>query len=254
MMAGRGSVDGPGGGDNPVLNKLREQSAVLYRVSVSGSGDSTASIKVEEDILRRLREQLKQQKFDLQNRLGAGEISVDEVEYITVENLKEAVRQLVLGIENNKVSYYNKSLLLQRMQVFYNIQKTLPEKNADSEVLTNIANHSLNVASLTLKEQKESRSLEKQLNDTRAKRMALKEKSMALMTEVLSLVDELQFQKEPKEEKLKKIFKHVKRETDIAFMLQNIFQRLVHASRVNWVEDPKLREAVIKAGRDLHSF
>lgn len=84
--------------------------------------------------------------------------------------------------------------------------------------------------------------------------MALKEKSTALMTEVLSIVDELRFQKEPKEEKLKKIFKHVKRETDTTFMLQNIFQRLIHASRVNWVEDPKLREAVIKAGKDLHNF
>lgn len=247
-------MDGSGGGDSPVLNKLREQSAGLYRVSVSGSGDSTASIRVEEDILRKLREQLKQQKFDLQNRLSAGEISVDEVEYITVENLKEAVRQLVLGIENNKVSHYNKSLLVQRMQVFYSIQNKLPEKNADSEVLTKIMNHSLTVASLTLKEQKESRSLEKQLIDIREKRMALKEKSTALMTEVLSIVDELRFQKEPKEEKLKKIFKHVKRETDTTFMLQNIFQRLIHASRVNWVEDPKLREAVIKAGKDLHNF
>ncbi|XP_077318742.1 centromere protein H [Lithobates pipiens] len=254
MMAERGSGDGPGGGDSSVLNNLREQSAGLYRVSVSGSGDSTASIRLEENILRRLREQLKQQKFDVQNRLSAGEISVDEVEYITVENLKEAVRQLVLGIENNKVSYYNKSLLVQRMQVFYSIQNKLPEKNADSEVLTKIMNHSLTVASLALKEQKESWSLEKQLIDIRAKRMALKEKSTALMTEVLSIVDELRFQKEPKEEKLKKIFKHVKRETDITFMLQNIFQRLIHASRVNWAEDPKLREAVIKAGKDLNSF
>ncbi|CAI9545778.1 unnamed protein product, partial [Staurois parvus] len=105
---------------------------------------------MEADIMRRLREQLKQHKFDLQNRLSAGEISVDEVEYITEENLQEAVRQLVLGIENVKVSYYNKSLLLQRMQVFYSIQHKLLEKNADSEAITKIMNHSLAIASLIL--------------------------------------------------------------------------------------------------------
>nr|DBA23518.1 TPA: hypothetical protein GDO54_014427 [Pyxicephalus adspersus] len=80
------------GGHNPVLSKLREQSAGLCSLAVAGTGDSTASSKVEVDVLLRLREQLKQQKSDLQNRISTGEISVDELslEYITEETLNEA--------------------------------------------------------------------------------------------------------------------------------------------------------------------
>ncbi|XP_018424521.1 PREDICTED: uncharacterized protein LOC108797427 [Nanorana parkeri] len=260
-----------GRGDSNVLSRLRQQSAGLCRVTVTGTGDYTASSRVKGDIILRLREQLKQQRFDLRNRIGAGEISVDELslEYITVENLKEAIRQLVLEIENAKVTYCNKSVLVQRkhciddfslfclytrMQLFYKVQNKIQEKNTDSEFLRKITNHSFEVASVILKEQMETRALEKQLIEMREKRMALKVKSTELMTEVLSIADELRLQKEPKDQKFKKIFKYVQKETDVTFMLQNIFQRIVHGSRVNWAADPKLTEAVIKAGKDLHSF
>lgn len=53
---------------------------------------------------------------------------------------------------------------------------------------------------------------------------ALKEKSTALMSKILSIIDEQQFQKEPKEQKVKKIFTHVTKQSDLTFMLQNVFQ------------------------------
>ncbi|KAM5193268.1 centromere protein H isoform 2-T2 [Mantella aurantiaca] len=159
-----------GDGKNETLDKLRKQSAGLCRV-VAVAGDYTASPSVGADTLYRLREQLKQQKFDLQNRISAGELSVDELDYITEENLREAIGQLVLETENVKYSHCNKSLLLQRMQIFYSIQNKLMEKNADSEVLKKTTSHSLDVASLILKEQKKAQAMEKQILEIKEKRM-----------------------------------------------------------------------------------
>nr|DBA23517.1 TPA: hypothetical protein GDO54_014426 [Pyxicephalus adspersus] len=140
------------------------------------------------------------------------------------------------------------------MQIFYSIQNKILEKNADSELLKKNINHSMDIASLILREQKESRAMEKRLSEIKEKRMVLKENSTALMSELQSIVDELRLQNEPKEQKLKKIYGYVQKEMDATFILQNIFQRLVHASQVNWVEDPKLRDAVIKAGKNLLCF
>ncbi|KAM9330981.1 uncharacterized protein PAF06_019320 [Gastrophryne carolinensis] len=146
-----------GAGDNSaVLERLRQRSAELGKVAVMGAQNISASPPVSVLTLQRLQEQIKQQKWELENRVVTDETTIDDktLEYITEEFLRGTSKQLQLDIENQKVSHHNKSLALQRAQVNDVLYNKLLEKSEESEVMKNLMKHSLAVSSLLLKEGK----------------------------------------------------------------------------------------------------
>ncbi|KAG9488167.1 hypothetical protein GDO78_007783 [Eleutherodactylus coqui] len=52
----------------------------------------------------------------------------------------------------------------------------------------------------------------------------------------------------------KKINAFIAKEIDVVTVIQNAFQRLVFSSRINWAEDPKLKEIVLKLGQNPACF
>ncbi|XP_068127902.1 centromere protein H [Hyperolius riggenbachi] len=243
---------------NPVLARLRLHSKELAKAAVAAEDVSgrKGTLAVTDRTLLRLHKQLDQQKSELQTRIGAGEVFIEEgsLEYLNEDNLQETAKQTEEYIEKLQVSYYNKTRALHSIQVFNAVQNTLLEENVESESLSKIITHSATTSCTILKEQQKTRELEKQLLELRMKREELKEKCTDLLTQLQDLAEKRRSVRKPREKKMEKIYSIMKEEMDSTTILQNVFQRLVFASQVDWAENPALREAVLKAGKDVNSF
>ncbi|XP_075038574.1 centromere protein H isoform X2 [Mixophyes fleayi] len=207
-------------------------------------------------ISMRISQQIKQQQFEVQRRLDTDEASADDYtpESLTKENITEVVRNLEKEIEKLKAFFYNKALLLQRAQTYDVIHNKLSENSTESKLLYKTIDHSKGLCSLLLQSEKEKRDLEEQLIEVRKKRMQLKEDACTIMMQIKTLKEN---QKSGVEEmhsvNVKKLNKYLAKESDLTTVVQNIFQRVILASRVNWAEDPKLREIVLKLDKSPSS-
>ncbi|XP_075711009.1 centromere protein H [Rhinoderma darwinii] len=239
---------------DPLLSQLQQQSMELGRVALIRCRDHKPQpTACTLDLLKQL-EQLKQQKFQLENRIKAGEISTEDFspENITKEYMTEEIANLQKEIEKLKVAYHNKSLLLRRMQLYDAIHNKLLEKNTESKLIHETIEHSRGLCNQILKFQKENLPLEEQLIEVRKKRMKLKETCTTVMTELKAMKEsENTSFAQMDDQKLKSINKYIAKEIDMVTMIQNVFQRMILGTRVNWAEDPELTDTVLKLGKNL---
>ncbi|XP_075446712.1 centromere protein H [Ascaphus truei] len=235
------------------LEAMRELSAELGRVSVQGaSGPEEDSRQGELLKLVRLREQVKHQQLELQNMIEASDVSPD---FLPEEKLVETTRELEQEIENLKVSYQNKTLALQRIQLVHALQTKMQENSSDSMLIQDMMKHILALSSSILKSQQETRDLEEKLYEVRKKRLVLKELGSKMMLQMQTLKRDWKQDLEVIEnDKLKKILQILEKQIHITTVVQCVFQSLILGSRVNWAEDPKLKDIVLKLEQNAASL
>ncbi|XP_073536298.1 centromere protein H [Phyllobates terribilis] len=233
------------------LVSLEQQSVELGRVALMRSRDHKLQPAASTLLLLKELKKLKQQKFDLENRIQAEEISMDEIppENLTTENLTEIIEKLKKEIEKVEVTHHNKSLLLRRLQIYDAIRNKLSEKSRESQMIHETMEHTRGLCDHIQALQKEARTLEEQMIDVRKKRLQLRETCTTLMADLRAMKekqrDDLARLDNPK---FKKIHDYIKKEADTVTVIQNVFQRLVLGSGVNWAEDPNLKQILLKMG------
>ncbi|KAM3936685.1 centromere protein H [Leptodactylus fuscus] len=244
-------------GDVRALAHMEQQSMELGRVALMGSRDDKPQTTACPLRLLKQLEKLKRQKFELENKIRAGELSVEDfpTENLTKEYITQGITHLENEIEKLKVAHHNKSLLLRRMQFYDALHRKLSEKNTESKMIHDTMEHSMGLCQQILKSQKETLALEEKLINLRRKRMELKETCTEVMTELRSMKesDNNKFS-ELDNANFRKINKYIAKEIDITTVIQNVFQRLILGSCVNWAEDPKLKEIVLTLGKNPASF
>ncbi|XP_073440282.1 centromere protein H [Dendrobates tinctorius] len=235
-----------------VLASLERQSVELGRMALMGSRAHKPEPAVS--TLRLLKElkNLKKQKFDLETRIRAEELSTDDIppENLTTENLTEIIEKLKNEIEKEEVTHHNKSLLLRRMHIYEAILNKLSEKTPESQMIYKTMEHTRGLCDQIHVLQKESRMLAEKMIDIRKQRMQLRETCTTLMADLRAMKEKQKndlVQLDNPE--FKKIRDYIKKESDTVTVLQNVFQRLVLGSGVNWAEDPNLKEILLKMGK-----
>ncbi|CAJ0943374.1 unnamed protein product [Ranitomeya imitator] len=220
---------------------------------------------------------LKQQKFDLETRIRAEELSTDDIapEHLTIEKLTEIIEKLKNEIKKEKVAHHNNSLLLRRqvLQIYNAIRNKLSEKTPESQMIYETMKHTRGLCDQIQALKKESRMLAEQMIDIRHQRMQLKETCTTLMAELRVMKEEQNNDLAQLDNpEFKKTRDYIKKETDTVTVLQNVFQsgeedqargssnhpnrtglaqtymRLILSSGVNWAEDPNLKEILLKMG------
>lgn len=254
-LAGAEEEERAGAHMDPLLS-LQQQSLELGKVALMFSRDPKPQPTVCPRLLLKQWEQLKQQKFVLENRIRAGEISADDfpAETLTKEYMTEAIASLKKEIEKLKVAHHNNSMLLRRMQLYDAIHRKLLERNTESKLLYETMEHSTGLCKRIIGSQKETIALEEKLIEVRKKRMELKETCTAVMTELKALKENGNSFAQTDKDNFRKINKFIVKEIDIVTVTQNVFQRLVLGSRINWAEEPKLKEIVLKLGMNPACF
>ncbi|KAG8456540.1 hypothetical protein GDO86_002355 [Hymenochirus boettgeri] len=236
------------------LSDLQELSSNLCKVSLLGaSGQEEESPDLQLLSLLRLREQVKQQHLELQSVVVTKEEAAPET--LSLERLFEIKKELVKEIEDVKMSYKNKTTVLQRMQAVNALYCKIAEGDSDSRLIKEKLKHILSLTTLILKSQQEKRDLEQKIYDIRKKRLELKELGASKMLEFQTMKTTWKADAEEMEsKKMKRLEKILKEEIDSTTVIQNVFQNIILASHVDWAKDPRLREMVLKLETHANSF
>ncbi|XP_069820819.1 centromere protein H [Dendropsophus ebraccatus] len=251
MKRAQAATDHRAQGHMETLASLQQQSIELGRVVLIGSAQHKPQPTVSPVLLLQQLERLKQQKSVLEIRIRAGEISADDFpsKNLTKEFMTEAIASLEKDIEKLKVAHQNKSLVLRRIQLYDAIHRKLLEKDPESKLIHETIEHSRNLCRQILKSHKKTLTLEKKLIAVRKKRLELKETSTAVMAELKAAKESADSNRTQMEsEELKNLNKLIAQEIDTVTVVQNVFQRIILSSQVNWAEDPKLKNLVLTLG------
>ncbi|OCU02444.1 centromere protein H isoform X2 [Xenopus laevis] len=239
------------------LGDMQALSSELQRVCLLGAcgQEPPEEEPPEPHLLRllRLREQVKHQSLEVQTVAEASEEVSSEA--LSSEKLTEIAKELLKDIEDLKVSYQNKTMVLQRMQFVNALLNKIQDNNNESRLIQEKFTHISTLSSAVINSQQETRELEDRLYDIRKKRLVLKELGSAKMLEIQTLKSNWKANREETQnEKIKRLNKILKDEIDSTTVLQNVFQNIILASHVDWAKDPQLTDIVLKLETNASSY
>ncbi|KAM4808299.1 centromere protein H [Rhinophrynus dorsalis] len=143
------------------LGNLQDVSVILGQVSLlaaTGHEEDEKEVPDSLPLLRLLgfREQVKHQHFELQNVIEAEAREEATPDPLPVERLIEISKELVEEVDDMKLAYKNKTLVLQRMQFANALQSKLQEDDNESKLIRKTIGHILKLSSSVLKSQQAS--------------------------------------------------------------------------------------------------
>uniref|UniRef100_A0A8C3FUL4 Centromere protein H n=2 Tax=Emydidae TaxID=8476 RepID=A0A8C3FUL4_CHRPI len=183
----------------------------------------------------------------------AGEESIPD-QAIEEKLIEAATEDLEREMEQVKVSFQNKTLVLQRIQLIDALRTKLRHTDADSKLILETIKHIIMLSTAILESQQQARELEEKLNEIKKRRFALKQAGEHKLLQIHTL------KKKQKEEllgmevgeMLKRICRNLQKETQMTTLIQNIFQGIIIGSKVNWAEDPVLKAIVLQLEKNVN--
>ncbi|XP_012684048.1 centromere protein H [Clupea harengus] len=185
--------------------------------------------------LVRMKETISNQCFEMrvQANLGSNKRLVgDDADISTLEE----------GVDEARTKLFNKTLALNRMQVWNAITTKLTQNDGNSEEMKMLAQHSLSGFGRIRKLQQESRELQDQITDLQKERLDLKVLIKKKMQEMAELKKMRENQGEAERRTMEKADTVVEKHQKIIAVSQNILRGILLATRVNWMDNPKLRD------------
>lgn len=169
------------------------------------------------------------------------------------KQIEAKIEELENEVEEAKTAFEMKKLALDRMQLSTALKKHLEKVDIKTSVLMDNMKQILNLNKLIMKSQQETWDLEEKLLDVRKKRLQLKQASerklLEIQTEKNKQKDDLDSMENS--DKIKAIQQNLETEIQITTVIQHVFQNLILGSKVNWAEDPALKETVLQLEKNL---
>ncbi|KAG7332638.1 hypothetical protein KOW79_004472 [Hemibagrus wyckioides] len=145
-------------------------------------------------------------------------------------------------IEQARTSHFNKTLALNRMQVWNVIIEKLIQDNAGESPLKAIVDENADLSEKALKVIKETRELQDQITDIQKERLELKGLIKNKMQEINALKQMGENQGKAQKQAVERAEEILQKYKKIATISQNVLRGIILASKVNWIDDPKLRD------------
>ncbi|KAG5199095.1 hypothetical protein R6Z07F_014601 [Ovis aries] len=203
-------------------------------------------------LLLRLRAQTKQQLLEYKSMVDAHEEKTPE-QIMQEKQIEAKIEELENEVEEAKTAFEIKKLALDRMQLSTALRKHLEKVDIKTSVLMNNMKQILNLNKLIMKSQQETWDLEEKLLDVRKKRLQLKQASERKLSEIQTEKNKQKDDLDSMEnsDKIKTIQQKLETEIQITTVIQHVFQNLILGSKVNWAEDPALKETVLQLEKNL---
>uniref|UniRef100_A0A8B9P7S6 Centromere protein H n=1 Tax=Apteryx owenii TaxID=8824 RepID=A0A8B9P7S6_APTOW len=222
--------------------------------AAAAAGDAEAGPAAKLDVLTllRLREQMKQQLMECSATVHASEESYPD--HIIEEKLiKTTTEDLEREIEEVKVSFQNKTLVLQRIQLMDTLRNKVKQNDDDSRLILETMKHIIMLSTAILESQQQAREMEEKLNDIKKKRLLLKQAGGNKLLQIHTTMKKQKKELASMEvgEMLEKIRNNLQKEKEMTTLIQNIFQNIIIGSRVNWAEDPSLKAIVLQLEKNV---
>lgn len=190
------------------------------------------------DMLR-IKQQMSNQCFEMAVQLSAGKskrsCSTSEAERALLDYTSE--------LERVKTAHFNSTLALHRMQMWHAMGEKLKQTDPDAAALKAVIDRCTALCSQIKQLQIENRNLQDEITEVQKKRLEIKR----LTHEKMKETEELMSNKEhPDGEKYKAVLEkgqaNLEKYKKMVVMTQNVFRGVLLACKVNWLDDPKLRE------------
>ncbi|XP_014736842.1 PREDICTED: centromere protein H [Sturnus vulgaris] len=171
---------------------------------------------------------------------------------IEENDIHSATQDLQSDMEEVKVSFQNKTLALQRIQIMDALREKLKQDDDDSRLILETMKRIMLLSQTIIEYQQRAHQKEQQLIDIKRKRLLLKNRGQKLQ-EIQNMM------KKPKEKQesvnvieTEKILQILEKERAITTILQNVFQNIIIGSGVNWAEDPSLKAIVLQLEKNVY--
>ncbi|KAM9858682.1 uncharacterized protein ACBR49_020669 isoform 2-T2 [Aulostomus maculatus] len=227
MMEGSDSVGN--------LNRILEGVALNSGDAPNGSNGQ----KENTPDMMRIKQQMSNQCFEMAVQLQAGKskrsCSTSDADRDLPDNISE--------LERVKMLHFNRTLTLHRMQMWHAIGDKLQQSDPEADELKAMSEHCMGLCSHIKQLQQESRDLQDKVTEMQKKRLELKR----LTHEKMKEMEELMSRKEhPDTEKYKAALEkgqaNLEKYKKMVVMSQNVLRGILLACKVNWLDDPKLRD------------
>ncbi|KAG9269986.1 centromere protein H [Astyanax mexicanus] len=149
------------------------------------------------------------------------------------------------AIEQARVSQFNKTLALNRMQVWNAVIEKILQNNADDLSLKAIVDENAELSEKTMKLVKETRELQDQITDIQKERLEMKGLIKKKMQEITELKKMGENQGQAQKQAVERAENILQKYRKIATISQNVLRGIILATKVNWINDPKLKDVIV---------
>ncbi|KAM9262031.1 centromere protein H [Morus bassanus] len=225
------------------------------RAGARAAAEDVAGAEVDILMLLRLRNQMKQQLMELSTALHTDQ---DDVRGQTDGErcIMNAIQDFEKDMEQLKISFQNKTLALQRLQLTVALRNKVKQNDNDSRLILETLKHIVMLSNEVVKCQQEAREKEQELFDIRRKRFLLKKAGEQKLLQIRNVMKKQKEEKASMEVKevLAELCNNLEKERNLTTVIQNVFQNIIIGSRVNWAEDPSLRAIVLQLEKNVCSL
>ncbi|NXG15262.1 CENPH protein, partial [Grallaria varia] len=152
-------------------------------------------------------------------------------------------------VEETEVSFRNKMLALQRIQLTDALRNKANQGDKDSCLILETIKRIVLLSRTIIKYKQQAREKEQQLTAIKRKRLSLKKDEGQKLHQIQTMKKK---QKEQGNVNLTeaKMNCNLEKEREMTTVIQNVFQNIIIGSRVNWAEDPSLKAIVLQVEKN----
>ncbi|XP_066499773.1 centromere protein H isoform X2 [Hoplias malabaricus] len=207
-------------------------------VSVNEHPPASVSESVSPIKLLRMKEIMTNQCFDMNIKINMGKLKRSCDTFDTEADLSKYEN----AVEQARVSHFNKTLALSRMQVWNAVVEKLVQDDSEDMSLRTMVDENADLCEKTLKLVKETRELQDQITDIQKQRLEIKGHIKKKMQEINEIKQMENNQDQAQKQVVERAEAILQKYQKIATISQNVLRGIILASRVHWSDDPKLRE------------
>ncbi|NXA93593.1 CENPH protein, partial [Melanocharis versteri] len=163
-----------------------------------------------------------------------------------------STQDLQRDIEEVKVSFQNKTLALQRIQIVDVLKNKVNQDDEESRLILETIKRIVLLSRTIIAYQQQAHEKEQRLIDIKRKRLSLKKDERPKLQEIQNMVKK---QKEKQGSlnvaETEKMLAKLEKERKTTAVIQHVFQNIIIGSRVNWAEDPSLKAIVLQLEKNL---
>ncbi|NXO46188.1 CENPH protein, partial [Locustella ochotensis] len=163
-----------------------------------------------------------------------------------------ATKDLQKNIEEVKVSFQNKTLALQRMQIMDALRNKLEQDDEDSRLILETIKQIGLLSRTIIAHQQKAHEKEQQMIDIKRKRLSLQVNEGQKLQQIQTVKRRKKKQGIVNVTETEKRRNKLEQERQITAIIQNVLQKIIFGSRVNWAEDQSLKEIVLQLEKNVY--
>ncbi|KAM4576258.1 centromere protein H [Odontesthes bonariensis] len=201
----------------------------------SSSGQKHAS---PPDMLR-IQQQMSNQCFEMAAQLNAGK----NKRSCSTSEAERGLPEYISELERVKTVHFNSTLALHRMQMWHAMGDKMKSSDPEAVALKAVSDRCMALCSRIKQLQLDTRTLQDEITEIQKQRLEMKRLTHEKMKEMEDLTSK---QEHPDTEKYKAALEkgqaNLEKYKKMAVVTQNVLRGVFLACKVNWLDDPKLRD------------